>query len=59
MLKRFLIEVGIIAILWVTHCVFGAVNNTARHWFDAVVVMFAAKGIFRECKDMTKKEGEQ
>ena len=59
MLKRFLIEVGIIAILWVTHCVFGAVNNTARHWFDAVVVMFAAKGIFCECKDMTKKEGEQ
>ena len=59
MLKRFLIEVGIITILWVTHCVFGAVNNTARHWFDAVVVMFAAKGIFYECKDITKKEGEQ
>ena len=59
MLKRFLIEVGIIAILWVSHCVFGAVTNTARHWFDAVVVMVAAKGIFCECKDMTKKEGEQ
>lgn len=45
MLKRFLIEVGIITILWVTHYVLGEVNNTARHWFDAVVVMFAAKGI--------------
>lgn len=55
MLKRFLIEVGIITILWVTHYVFGEVNNTARHWFDAVVVVFAAKGIFCEFKDMTKK----
>lgn len=59
MLKRFLIEVGIITILWVTHYVLGEVNNTARHWFDAVVVVFAAKGIFCEFKDMTKKEGEQ
>lgn len=59
MLKRFLIEVGIITILLVTHYVLGEVNNTARHWFDAVVVGFAAKGIFWECKDMTKKEGEQ
>lgn len=59
MLKRFLIEVGIITILWVTHYVLGEVNNTARHWFDAVVVVFAAKGIFCECKDMNRVGGKR
>lgn len=57
-MKRFLIEVTIIALLWLTHFVLAEVNKTARHWFDAVVVVFAAKGICWECKDMTKKEGE-
>lgn len=57
-MKRFLIEVTIITLLWLTHFVLAEVNNTARHWFDAVVVVFAAKGIYWECKDMAKKEGE-
>lgn len=57
-MKRFLIEVTIITLLWLTHFVLAEVNNTARHWFDAAVVVFAAKGIYWECKDMTKKEGE-
>ena len=58
MMKRFLIEVAIIALLWTAHFVLDEVNNTARHWFDAVVVVFAAKGIYWERKDMAKKEGE-
>ena len=57
-MKRFLIEVTIITLLWLTHFVLAEVNNTARHWFDAVVVVFAAKGIYWESKDMAKKEGE-
>ena len=57
-MKRFLIEVTIITLLWLTHFVLAEVNNTARHWFDAVAVVFAAKGIYWECKDMAKKEGE-
>ena len=57
-MKRFLIEVTIVTLLWLTHFVLAEVNNTARHWFDAVVVVFAAKGIYWECKDMAKKEGE-
>lgn len=57
-MKRFLIEVTIITLLWLTHFVLDGVNNTARHWFDAVVVVFAAKGIYWESKDMAKKEGE-
>lgn len=57
-MKRFLIEVTIIILLWLTHFVLAEVNNTARYWFDAAVVVFAAKGIYWECKDMTKKEGE-
>ena len=57
-MKRFLIEVTIITLLWLTHFVLAEVNNPARHWFDAVVVVFAAKGIYWECKDMAKKEGE-
>ena len=58
MMKRFLIEVTIIILLQLTHFVLAEVNDTARYWFDAVVVVFAAKGIYCECKDMEKKEGE-
>lgn len=57
-MKRFLIEVGIIFLLWLTHHVLDDVNNTARYWFDAAVVVFAAKGIYWEVKTLTKKEGE-
>lgn len=41
-----------------THFVLAEINNTARYWFDAAVVVFAAKGIYLERKDMAKKEGE-
>lgn len=58
MMKRFLIEVTIIILLQLTHFVLAEVNDTARYWFDAVVVVFAAKGIYLERKDMAKKEGE-
>lgn len=58
MMKRFLIEVTIIILLQLTHFVLAEVNDTARYWFDAAVVVFAAKGIYCECKDMGKKEGE-
>ena len=58
MMKRFLIEVTIIIVLQLTHFGLAEINNTARYWFDAAVVVFAAKGIYLERKDMAKKEGE-
>ena len=58
MMKRFLIEVTIIIVLELTHFGLAEINTTATYWFDAVAVVFAAKGIYLERKDMAKKEGE-
>ena len=59
-MKRFLVEVCIIVVLWFTHFWLCETSDTARLWFDAAVVVFAAKGIVWEYKDWGKiTKGEQ
>lgn len=59
MMKDFLIECGVIILLWFGHFALDNLNTTARFWYDAAVVVFAAKGIVWEYKDIKRtRKGE-
>lgn len=50
-MKRFLIEIFIIIVLWFGHSITHNISYTVGFWYTATIMVFAAKGVVMAYND--------